>query len=251
MERDMKAVKPYGDTFNDGIVQISFTLPLSLDDKAKEAARILAEKVGLQDPSVVYARDLGPGFSFYIIYAKCAQTVDVSQIVVNKPEFTVMKKDDVDAYIKANFNRKITVIGACIETDAHTVGIDAIMNMKGYNGHKGLESYKGINAVNLGAQVSSEELTAKALSCGAEAILVSQVVTQKNVHLANLTRLVDILEAEGIREKVVLVVGGPRITHELAKELGYDAGFGKNTYPEEVASFIVQELVKRQAGKNE
>ena len=36
--------------------------------------------------------------------------------------------------------------------------------------------------------------------------------------------------------------GGPRISHELAKELGYDAGFGMNTYADDVASFIAQEL---------
>ena len=64
--------------------------------------------------------------------------------------------------------------------------------------------------------------------------------------MANLTRLVDILEAEGVRDKLVLVVGGPRISHELAKELGYDAGFGPNTYAEDVASFVVQEMKRRE-----
>ena len=34
-------------------------------------------------------------------------------------------------------------------------------------------------------------------------------------------------------------------THELAKELGFDAGFGMNTYADDVASFVVQEMVKR------
>jgi len=30
-----------------------------------------------------------------------------------------------------------------------------------------------------------------------------------------------------------------------SQELGYDAGFGMNTYAEDVASFIAQEFVKR------
>jgi beta-lysine 5,6-aminomutase beta subunit len=72
------------------------------------------------------------------------------------------------------------------------------------------------------------------------------VVTQKNIHLDNLTRLSDILEAEGLRERVILVVGGPRISHELAKELGYDAGFGVNSYAEDVASFAIHEWTQRQ-----
>jgi beta-lysine 5,6-aminomutase beta subunit len=141
------------------------------------------------------------------------------------------------------------VLGACIETDAHTVGIDAIMNMKGYNGHKGLESYHEIRAINLGAQVDSEDLVARAIDEKADVILVSQVVTQKNIHLDNLTRLSDILEAEGLREKVILVVGGPRITHELAKELGYDAGFGPGSYAENVASFAIDEWIRRNPRK--
>ncbi len=238
-------VKPYGDTLNDGIVQVSFTLPLSLDELAIEAARSLAEKMGIEEPGVAYSKDLGQGFSFFIIYGRSVHTVDTSKLTITKAEFVVMKKKEVNEFIKLTFNRKLTFIGACIETDAHTVGIDAIMNMKGYNGHKGLESYSEIHALNLGAQVNSEELAAKAIELQADAILVSQVVTQKNVHLSNLTRLADILEAEGLREKVILVVGGPRITHELAKELGYDAGFGTNTYAEDVSSFVVQEMVNR------
>ena len=30
-----------------------------------------------------------------------------------------------------------------------------------------------------------------------------------------------------------------------AKELGYDAGFGMNTYADDVASFVAQEFVRR------
>ena len=59
-------VKPYGDTMNDGVVQLSFTLPLPLDDLAREAARTLAEKMGLAEAGVVYGRDLGQGFSFFV-----------------------------------------------------------------------------------------------------------------------------------------------------------------------------------------
>ena len=76
-------------------------------------------------------------------------------------------------------------------------------------------------------------------------IVVSQVVTQKNIHLDNLTKLSDLLEAEGLRDKVILVVGGPRISHELAKELGYDAGFGVKSYAEDVASFAIHEWTAR------
>lgn len=245
--QDPKWIKPYGDTLDDGRVQLSFTLPVALDDNSKEAARRLALAMGLDEPAVSHAEDMGQGFSFYVVYGQCKHRVDLSTIQVAKPEFEVLPKDAVDALIAERMGRKMVVVGACIETDAHTVGIDAIMNMKGYNGHKGLESYHQVRAVNMGAQVDSEDLVARAIDERADVILVSQVVTQKNIHLDNLTRLADILEAEGLRDKIILVVGGPRISHELAKELGYDAGFGPGSYAENVASFAIDEWVKRQS----
>ncbi|RTL27289.1 MAG: hypothetical protein EKK47_19125 [Burkholderiales bacterium] len=242
-----KWIRPYGDTMDDGRVQLSFTLPVSLDENAKEAARQLALRMGIEEPSVVHSESMGPGFAFFVVYGQCKHRVDMGRIKVARPEFEVLGKDAVNAKIAQLMGRKLVVVGACIETDAHTVGIDAIMNMKGFNGHKGLESYHEIRAINMGAQVDSEELVARAIEEKADAILVSQVVTQKNIHLDNLTRLSDILEAEGLRNRVILVVGGPRISHELAKELGYDAGFGPGCYAENVASFVIEEWARRHA----
>ncbi|MCF6464298.1 OAM dimerization domain-containing protein [Clostridium sp. Cult2] len=241
---DLTRVKPYGDTLNDGMVQLSFTLPVPYGDEGKEAARQLAKKMGLEEPSVVYSKDL-VGYSYFILYGKSIHTVDFTKIEVPKVDLDVMSKEEVEQYIKDNIKRNIVVVGACTGTDAHTVGIDAIMNMKGYAGHFGLERYEGIEAYNLGSQVPNEELVAKAIELNADAILVSQVVTQKDVHIPNMTQLVELLEAEGIRDKVILTCGGPRLSHELAKELGYDAGFGTGTFAEDVASFIVTEMVNR------
>jgi beta-lysine 5,6-aminomutase beta subunit len=137
------------------------------------------------------------------------------------------------------------VVGACTGTDAHTVGIDAIMNMKGYNGEYGLERYPEIDAYNLGSQVENEVLLEKALELNADVLLVSQIVTQKGVHITNLTELVELVEAEGLRDRFILICGGPRITHELALELGYDAGFGPGTLAPQVASYFVQEIHNR------
>jgi len=56
---------------------------------------------------------------------------------------------------------------------------------------------------------------------------------------------VELLEAEGLRDKVILACGGARITHELAKELGYDAGFGPGKFADDVATFFATEIVKK------
>lgn len=242
---DLTRVKPYGDTMNDGMMQLSFTLPIPHGDEAIEAAKQLLEKMGLEEPGICHAQDMGVGMTLFVAYGKCTHTVDFTKITVPKVEGDVMDKYGVEAYIQEKIGRDVVIVGACTGTDAHTVGIDAIFNMKGFDGHYGLERYKGITAINMGSQVPNEEMIAKALEVNADAILISQVVTQKDVHIQNLSNMIELLEAEGLRDKLIVACGGPRINHELAKELGYDAGFGTKTYAEDVASFIVQAVVER------
>ncbi|MDR1055012.1 MAG: cobalamin-dependent protein [Prevotellaceae bacterium] len=243
--QDIKKVKPYGDTINDGKIQLSFTLPVPAGAEATEAAKQLMRQMGFDNPQVVYFKELTSGFTFFNCYGNCTQHVDYSSIYVPKVESTVMDMHETDLYIKENIGRPLVIIGASTGTDAHTVGIDAIMNMKGYAGHYGLERYDMFEAYNLGSQVLNEDFIAKAIELKADALLVSQTVTQKDVHIKNLVELVELLEAEGLRDKVILVCGGPRISHELAKELGYDAGFGMNSYADDVGSYIAEEYVRR------
>ncbi|SEF93679.1 beta-lysine 5,6-aminomutase beta subunit [Caloramator fervidus] len=242
---DLTKVKPYGDTMNDGKVQLSFTLPVPDGEKAVEAAKQLCKKMGILDPQVVYHTSLDKEFTFFIVYGSVVHTVDYTSIHVETVDVQTMSMEEVNQYIKEHIGRKLVVIGASTGTDAHTVGIDAIMNMKGYAGHYGLERYEMFEAYNLGSQVPNEEFVKKAIELKADVLLVSQTVTQKDIHIKNLTHLVELLEAEGLRDKILLICGGPRITHELAKELGYDAGFGPGKFADDVATFIAIEFAKR------
>lgn len=242
---DLTLVKPYGDTLNDGKVQISFTLPVPDGDRAVEAARQLAKKMGLLDPLVAHHKALDQEFTFFVVYGSLGHSVNYEEIRVESVGGEVMDMDSVNEFVRENIGRKLVVLGASTGTDAHTVGIDAIMNMKGFAGHYGLERYEMLDAYNMGSQVTNEEFMKKAVELKADILLVSQTVTQKNVHIDNLVALVELLEAEGLRDKVVLICGGPRISHELAKELGYDAGFGPGKYADDVASFAVHEMVSR------
>jgi len=245
---DFTKVKPYGDTLNDGKVQVSFTLPVKDCEKSKEAAKQTAEKMGLSDIVIAHTKPLDNNFTFYVVYGRFTDEIDYTQIVVHAVEHTAMDMHETDEYIKENIKRKITVVGASTGTDAHTVGIDAIMNMKGYAGHYGLERYEMIEAHNLGAQVANIDFIRYAVSCRADVLLVSQTVTQKDIHIQNLTQLVEMAEAEGIRDNILLICGGARITNRLAVELGYDAGFGSGKFADDVATYIAYELAERKRG---
>jgi beta-lysine 5,6-aminomutase beta subunit len=237
-------IKPYGDTLNDGAVQLSFTLPVENSPKAEEAARLFVKKLGFDEVEIAHSSKLSDNFTFFVAYGKTSISIDYDKVEVQVVEVS-MDFYQVNDYIKEHIKRKVVIVGACTGSDAHTVGIDAIMNMKGYEQHYGLERYPMIEAHNMGAQVPNEKLIEYAVKVKADAILVSQVVTQKDVHIENLTNLIELLEAEGLRSKMVVVAGGPRISNKLALELGFDAGFGRGTYPENVASFVVEKLVER------
>ena len=242
---DPSHLRAYGDTMNDGKVQLSFTLPVKNDERGMEAARLLAGKMGLENPNVAGAKPLDEDYTFYVVYGGCVHSVDYTAIRVQAATDHVMSMEETDAYIQARIGRPLVVVGASTGTDAHTVGIDAIMNRKGFAGHYGLERYEWIEALNMGAQVPNEAFLQKAVAMNADVLLVSQTVTQKDVHNQNLTELIELLEAEGLRERFIVCCGGARITNELAKELGFDAGFGAGKFAEDVATFIAEEIYRR------
>ena len=238
-------IKSYGDTLNDGAVQLSFTLPVEECAKAREAAQQFVLKLGFDSCEIVESRKMAEGYTFFVVYGKTSVSVDYDKIEVQEAAENYMSYKEISNYIEENIGRKVVVVGACTGTDAHTVGIDAIMNMKGFDGNYGLERYRMVEAHNLGAQVPNEDLIAYAKKVNADAILVSQVVTQKDVHIKNMTEFIEMLEAEGIRDRFILVAGGPRINHKFALELGFDVGFGRGSYANHVGTFIVEKMVER------
>lgn len=236
-----RILKPYGDSSGDGQVQLSFTLPLPAGPLALEAAKRLTVHMGFEGVQVVNMKDLH-GFSHFVLYGSSRHSVNLDEISVVDAGDAAMTFDEVNAFIEKEIGRKIVVVGACTGTDAHTVGLDAIMNMKGYDGDYGLERYPMIETYNLGSQVPNDMLLLKAREVKADAVLVSQVVTQKNVHIQNLTELIEMAEAEDLRQRLIMIVGGPRIDQPLATELGFDAGFGPGTTARHVSTFLAKEL---------
>jgi beta-lysine 5,6-aminomutase beta subunit len=242
---DLTAVRPYADHLDDGLVQMSFTLPVPYSLAARKAALELAAKMGFEEPEVVHYEQLTDGYTYFVMYGRCAQTIDFTTLQETGFDIEYLGEDEIERFAAERIGRPIVVVGASTGSDTHSVGIDAMLNLKGYHGHHGLEGYRSFKTYNLGSQVPNGVLLAKAIEVGADAILVSQTVTQQNLHVHNLTELVEMVEAEGKRREMILACGGPRVTSELAKELGYDAGFSKGTYPNHLATFLVRELAAR------
>lgn len=246
-EVNLKKLRPYGDIMDDGTVQLAFTLPVEVSPEAREAAVQLTQKMGFEQIKVATMEKAADGFAFFVVYARLKHTIDFTQIKVLKVEAAKRSREEIDELIRTQVGRKLIVLGACTGYDAHTVGIDAIINMKGFSGDYGLERYQWLDARNLGAQVQNEDLLKLAIQEKADAILVSKVVSQHNIHIRDMKELMQRAEKMGVRDKIIFVGGGPRVTHPMALECGLDAGFGVGTLPSHVASYIVEEFLRRRA----
>ena len=172
------------------MVQTSFTLPVPPGPKAEGAALQLAHKMGIDPAMVVHSHGIGAGLHVLRRLRRGAAPGRPRRRRTWRSGPTrCSASTEINGAIKDRLHRKLVVLGACIGTDAHTVGIDAILNVKGFAGEKGLEYLREMAVTNLGAQVTVPELVARARAERADAVLVSQVVTQKDAHLRNTREL--------------------------------------------------------------
>ena len=64
---EARIIRPYGDTTGDGMVQLSFTLPIPHDKRAEGGATQLANKMGIDPAMVVHAKAMGPDYTFFVV----------------------------------------------------------------------------------------------------------------------------------------------------------------------------------------
>ena len=243
----MATVKPYGDWTDDGKVQLSFTLPMPEGERARQAALALAEKMGFERVLVAHMTAMGPDFTFFVVYGSTTHSVDPDSLTVVEREFPMLSPKEVNLTIRENLKRQLAVVGACTGTDAHTVGLDAILSMKGFAGDNGLEYYQEMRVHNMGSQVTPDEIVEAVRGEGADAVLISQVVTQREAHIHHLTEVREALVAAGLTRRSAPDRRGPRFSPEQADELGYDRIFTRGTKPSEVASYLAWTISHRPA----
>ena len=116
-----RILRPYGDTTGDGMVQLSFTLPMSsLGAHAKVAegaAAQLANKMGMDPALVVHAKAMGPNFTFFVVYGQVNHLVDTSQVRVIERDYPLLAPKEANLAIRKNLRRRLVVVGGCIGTD--------------------------------------------------------------------------------------------------------------------------------------
>lgn len=103
----------------------------------------------------------------------------------------------------------IVVIGT-VKGDIHDIGKNIVVT---------LLSSAGFEVHDLGVDVPAEKFVEKVKETGADILAMSALLTTTMVEMENVIRL---LEKEGLRCKVKVIVGGAPASEEFAKRIGAD-----------------------------
>ena len=96
---------------------------------------------------------------------------------------------------------------------------------------------KNQKVILLPPDLPAEEIARKASEESFDAILISRTMGYGVAEI--LAKLVDLLDAVGVRTKSKLIVGGMAVTPELAAELGFDKGFSSSVPLDKVIAYIL------------
>ena len=97
---DNTLLRPYGDTTGDGMVQLSFTLPMKHSKIAEGAAVQLANKMGMDPALVVHSKPMGPDFTFFVVYGRVNHLVDTDAVEIVERDYPLLTPKEVNAAVK-------------------------------------------------------------------------------------------------------------------------------------------------------
>jgi D-ornithine 4,5-aminomutase subunit beta len=235
-ERARGLLRPEVEKHGDSIVCVTLFVPDS-PHSAEQAALEMARHMNLKNPEVISRRVMHPaeGSLFEI---KGLLDVAIDKAFLPQPAAVALAAEaEIEAWVRP---RDIHIVAATVGEDEHSVGLHEILDIK----HGGIEKY-GFHCHDLGTSVAIDRLVDRAVELNADAILISTIVTHADVHKQHMQRLDERARARGLRDRLVLVAGGTRVTDALARECGMDAGFGHGTSGHEVASFLMRSLRDR------
>ena len=230
-------IRPEMEWLADGTVLLTFCFPA--ERKIAEAAAIeCAKRMNLKDIAVISREVLHRAEGTRIeLKGKVDFEIDVASLVI-PPEPDVLSDDELRAAIE---QRPMRVVCGTIGEDEHSVGLREIIDIK----HGGIEKY-GIEVHYLGTSVPPEKLVGAAIELNADAMLASVIISHDDIHYKNIARIDRIAREMGVRDKLLFAAGGTQVDGDKAKEAGADAGFGRGTHGNHVATFLVKERAKRQ-----
>ena len=215
---------------------MQFVVP-EAEDVAREAALEMARKMGLDDPQVINMMVLQQAEGCFVeVKGKVQFDIKKADLKI-PPKEIMLPEDEIRAAIK---QLGVKVVAGTVGEDEHSVGMREILDIK----HGGIEKY-GVKYHYLGTSVPLGKLVDAAIETGAQAILISTIISHNDVHRAQMRKLAELCQEKGIRDKIILIAGGTQVTRDMAAETGLDATFGRGTKGIQVVDAMVKILKAR------
>ncbi|WP_455366718.1 D-ornithine 4,5-aminomutase subunit OraE [Kaarinaea lacus] len=228
-------LRPEVEKHGDGIVYVTLFIPEQAG-VAELAALEMARRMGLENPQVINQRMMHPAEGSVLeIKGRLDVAIKISELAV-KTSITPLSDQEIEQWVRP---RNIHVVAATVGEDEHSVGLHEILDIK----HGGIEKY-GFHCHNLGTSVAIEQILDAVEEFHASAVLISTIVTHADIHKKHMRHLHALANQRGLRDKLILVAGGTQVTDNLARQCGMDAGFGRGTTGQDVASFIVRKIME-------
>ena len=233
-------LRPEAEWAGDGVALVELMIP-ERAEIAVEAALEMARRMGLGDPEVVNLQVLQPAEGCFV-EVKGHVGFDVDKTELTIPEkIELLPEEELRQFVT---DHGITVVAGTVGEDEHSVGMREILDIK----HGGLEKY-GVKYHYLGTSVPVEKMVDAAIESGADAILISTVISHNEVHRTMMKKLAELTRERGIRDQKVLIAGGTQVSRDMAAETGLDATFGRGTKGIDVLDAIVRTMRGRELGK--
>jgi D-ornithine 4,5-aminomutase subunit beta len=231
-------IKPEAEWAGDGTILMQFFVPQPEDVAAVYGVE-MAKKMGLADPEVVNVMVMHPAEGCFVeVKGKVTFDIDKNSLKIPEKEVILPEEELREAVKKVG----LRVVAGTVGEDEHSVGMREILDIK----HGGIEKY-GVKYHYLGTSVPVGKLVDAAIETGAQAILISTIISHNDVHRMQMKKLAELCQEKGIRQKVVLIAGGSQVNREMAAETGLDATFGRGTKGIHVVNAIVKVLKARGA----
>ena len=229
-------IRPEAEWAGDGMMLLQFVVT-EPEEVAREAGIEIARRMGLQDPQVINLMVLHPAEGCFLeVKGKVAFELKKAELKI-PPKEVMLPEEEIRAAIK---QVGLRVVAGTVGEDEHSVGLREILDIK----HGGIEKY-GVKYHHLGTSVPVGKLVDAAIETGAQAILISTIISHNDVHRTQMKKLADVCKEKGIRDKIILIAGGTQVTREMAAETGLDATFGRGTKGIHVVDAIVKILKER------
>ncbi len=107
-------------------------------------------------------------------------------------------------------DESITVVIGTVEGDLHDIGKNLVSMM--------LES-GGMEVINLGVDLEADEFVRAVKENDADVLGMSALLTTTMTEMQN---VIEVLEEEGLRDSLDVIVGGAPVTQEFADDIGAD-----------------------------